>query len=202
MSEASVDTVWIHDRVLRWQGGDAGAADELLRATGLRLERMTRKMLRHYPAIRDWAETGDVLQGSVLRLLNTLQRLRPESTRHFNNLAVVHIRRELLDLARRFQREAFTRLAPTGQAGNGHGPGLSAVPDRVDSDLEWWCRFHKAVEQLSPAEGEVISLVFYHGWTQVQVARLLEIDERTVRRRWQAACLRLQELVGDPLPEP
>ncbi len=202
MSEALVDTVWIHIRVLRWQRGDSGAADELLRAVGLRLERMTRKMLRNFPAIRDWAETGDVLQGSVLRLLNTLQRLRPESTRHFNNLAAVHIRRELLDLARRFQREAFTRLVPTGQAGSCHGPGLSAVMAPADSDLEWWCRFHEAVEQLSPSEAEVMSLVFYQGWTQIQVAQLLEVDERTVRRRWQAACLRLQELVGDRLPAP
>lgn len=128
--------------------------------------------------------------------------MRPESTRHFNNLAAVHIRRELLDLARRFQRQAFTRLAPTGQAGNSNASGLSRATDPSDNDLEWWCCFHEAVEQLAPAEGEVMSLVFYHGWTQVQVAQLLEIDEPTVRRRWQAACLRLQELVGDWVPEP
>src|SRR5690349_11818750 len=145
MTEA-VDTIWIHDRILRWQGGDAGAADELLRAVARQMERMTRKMLRHYPAIRSWVETGDVLQGSIMRLLNTLQRILPESTRHFNNLAALHIRRELLDLARRFQREPFTRLAPTGKEPSGYGPGLAETLDRNDDDIEWWCLFHESVE--------------------------------------------------------
>lgn len=201
MIEKSVDTVWIHERIQRWQRGDTGAADELLRAVARSLERLTRKMLRHYPAIRAWVETADVLQGSVLRLLHTLQRMMPESTRHFNNLAAVHIRRELLDLGRRFQREPFTRLLPTGGVSS-HGPAFPKTLDRTDEDLEWWCQFHEAVEMLSPDEREVMSLVFYHGWTQVQIAELLEVDERTVRRRWQAACLQLQDLVGDRLPSP
>jgi DNA-directed RNA polymerase specialized sigma24 family protein len=42
--------------------------------------------------------------------------------------------------------------------------------------------------------------VFYHGWTQAQIAELFEVDERTIRRRWQSACLRLNELVGGDLP--
>jgi DNA-directed RNA polymerase specialized sigma24 family protein len=53
-----------------------------------------------------------------------------------------------------------------------------------------------------PPEREVIALVFYHGGTQTQVADLLQVDERTVRRRWQAACLRLNQSVGDRLPRP
>jgi DNA-directed RNA polymerase specialized sigma24 family protein len=48
----------------------------------------------------------------------------------------------------------------------------------------------------------VLGLVFYHGWTQAQIAELFQVDERTVRRRWQAACLRLNRLVGEKLPQP
>lgn len=67
-------------------------------------------------------------------------------------------------------------------------------------DLDLWCRFHEAVEQLPPEEREVMGLAFYHGWTQVQIAELFQVDERTVRRRWQAACLKLSKLLGDTLP--
>src|SRR5262249_11403066 len=195
MPEGSLDTVRLHHCVQRWQAGDAQAADALFRAIGQRLEHLTRKMLRGFPAVHACTETADVLQGSVLRLLNTLRRVEPESTRHFFNLAAVHIRRELLDLARRFRRAEVVRLvAPTA-------PGDSAAEDLVqtaraateDSDLDVWCRFHEAVDQLPAAEREVMGLVFYHGWTQAQIAELFQVDERTIRRRWQAACLRLHQ---------
>ena len=48
----------------------------------------------------------------------------------------------------------------------------------------------------------MVGLVFYHGWTQAQIAELFQVDERTIRRRWQSACLRLHQLVGENLPQP
>jgi DNA-directed RNA polymerase specialized sigma24 family protein len=47
----------------------------------------------------------------------------------------------------------------------------------------------------------VVSLVFYHGWTQAEIAELLRVTERTVRRYWQAACLKLSQALGGALPE-
>jgi RNA polymerase sigma-70 factor (ECF subfamily) len=138
----------------------------------------------------------------LLRLLNTLRRLEPESTRHFFNLAAVHIRRELLDLARRFRRVECVCLTPAHATRQNAGEGLLQAAEAAteDHDLDLWCQFHEAVEQLPAAEREVMGLVFYHGWTQAQIAELLEVDERTIRRRWQSACVRLHELVGGDLP--
>jgi RNA polymerase sigma-70 factor (ECF subfamily) len=204
MSDSSVDTVRIHRCVERWQAGDPQAADDLFRAVGARLEHITRNMLRGFPAVRDLAETADVLQGSLLRLLNTLRHLRPESTRHFFNLAAVHVRRELLDLARRFSARGFPRPAPGDSADDsaGAGPVQAAEAPAEDADLDLWCRFHEAVDRLPAEEREVVGLVFYHGWKQAQIAALFQVDERTVRRRWQSACLRLNQLVGEKLPRP
>jgi len=189
--------------VERWQAGDRAAVDELLRALGTRLEYLARKMLRGFPNVREWAETADVLQGSVFRLLNTLQNLRPESIRHFFNLAALHVRRELLDLARRFAGKTWTPLSGAAEVAEGQEAGRSPTADREGfaDDLELWCRFHQAVEELPAAEGEVVSLAFYHGWTQGQIAELFQVDERTVRRRWQSACLKLNRQVGGQLPQ-
>jgi RNA polymerase sigma-70 factor (ECF subfamily) len=204
MSEALLDTLRLQRCVERWQAGDRDAADELLRACGARLERLARLMLRDFPNVREWTETLDVLQGSLVRLLHTLHNLRPESTRHFFNLAAEHVRRELLDLARRFAADRFARLTLASPTDDSHTADLAQAADRADDseDYELWQRFHEAVEQL-PVEGrEVIGLVFYHGWTQAQIAELFAVDERTVRRRWQSACLGLSRLVGQRLPQP
>ena len=42
-------------------------------------------------------------------------------------------------------------------------------------------------------EKEVVSLIFYHGWTQAQVAAFFQVGERTVRRWWVSAQLRIKE---------
>jgi RNA polymerase sigma-70 factor (ECF subfamily) len=204
MSDAPLDTLRMRRCIQRWQVGDPAAADELLRGIGRRLEHLTRKVLRTFPAVRGWAETADVLQGSLLRLLNTLRRIQPKSTRHFFNLAALHIRRELLDLARRFRGERFARPTSDDPAGDSDSSGLSQVLDATaqDADLDLWCRFHEGVDQLPAEEREVMGLVFYHSWTQAQIADLFQVDERTVRRRWQSACLRLNRLVGEELPQP
>jgi RNA polymerase sigma-70 factor (ECF subfamily) len=72
--------------------------------------------------------------------------------------------------------------------------------DPVPDDFDLWARFHEAVDELPEEEREVVGLVFYHGWTQARIADLFDVDERTIRRRWSAACRRLRELVGGYVP--
>jgi len=49
----------------------------------------------------------------------------------------------------------------------------------------------------------VVGLVFYHGWTPTPVfAELFQVAERTIRRRWRSACLRLGEALGGDFPAP
>ena len=54
--------------------------------------------------------------------------------------------------------------------------------------------FHEGVACLPAEEREVVSLIFYHGWTQVEVADLFQINERTVRRPWESALVKLRGL--------
>jgi RNA polymerase sigma factor (sigma-70 family) len=202
VADPSLHTQQIRNCVERYQSGDAAAADELFRAAGARMELLTRQMLRGFPNVRAWTETADVLQSSVLRLLNTLRKIQPISTRHFYNLVGLHIRRELLDLARSFASRNEISMRTGDGADSRQADGL-LLADRFNDapdELETWCRFHSSIEQLPDEEREVLSLCYYQGWTQIQVAEVLHVSERTVRTRWQSACLKLNKLMKGQLP--
>jgi RNA polymerase sigma-70 factor (ECF subfamily) len=199
MSDPEFNSVNLQKYIDRWQAGDRSAADELLRATGARLEKLARRMTRTFPNVRGHADTSDVLQNSLIRLLRTLRTLRPATTRDFFNLAAVHIRRELIDLARRSKGKACVRLGMPGDSDTPNAPRAQANDAEPAEDFELWARFHEAVDELPAEEREVVGLVFYHGWTQVRIAELFDVDERTIRRRWSSACRRLRDLVGGDL---
>jgi RNA polymerase sigma-70 factor (ECF subfamily) len=192
MAESSAHTTQLHRWLDRLQAGDRAAADELVRGICGRVEHLAHSMLRRFPNVRRWADTGDVLQNVLLRLMRTLDNLRPASMRDFYNLAAVHIRRELLYLARHFAgANRHELLADDGDPAQAPDPPAPAE----SGDLERLTRFHEQWEQLPTEEREVVGLIFYHGWTQAQVAELLGVNVRTVRRRWKAALVRLHGLL-------
>lgn len=203
-SDPSLQTVQLHGWLERLRAGDLTARDELVRSVCGRLERLARKMLKSFPNVRRWADTDDILQSTLMRLLHTLEKVEPASTRDFFGLAAEHIRRELLDLARHFnaKRRASGKAVPLEPSDSSTSAGNEPIAQADDPDeLENWCRFHEEVDKLPTEEREVVGLVFYHGWTQAEIADLFKVTERTVRRRWQSACLHLSETLGGGLPE-
>jgi RNA polymerase sigma-70 factor (ECF subfamily) len=205
MNDSSPPTAQLQAWLERMRAGDRAARDDLLRCVWGRLERLARKMLRRYPGVRNWVQTGDVLQNALLRLLRALEQVRPESPRAFFGLAAEQMRRELLDLARHF-------LGPLGPGAHharphpGHDPSAPPYdpPDAAadPDELERWCAFHDGVARLPVAEREVVSLLFYHGWSRAAVAGLLGVTVRTVQRRWESARRQLRQDLGDAGPVP
>jgi RNA polymerase sigma-70 factor (ECF subfamily) len=192
----------MHGFLDRWRAGDRAAADDLIRRAGDRLQRLAHRMYRGFPNVRSLAEPVDVIQDSWLRLLRTLRSLRPANTREFFTLAAVHVRRELLDLARRARskRHQLVSLPVGGDGGATSGIPVPEPDHRAPDDFDLWVRFHEAVEQLDPQKREVVSLIFYHGRTQVEVAAWFGRDVRTIRRWWADACTELRALVGGTFP--
>ncbi len=202
MAEASAKTPQLHRWLVRIEQGDLSAREELLQSVGHRLERLAHKMLARFPKVRRWADSDDVLQNSLLRLLRALEQVRPDSMRAFYGLAAEQMRRELLDLARKF---ALATRVGVGQPrltlSDSQLPTPKTMAAEDDpAELEVWERFHEAVLQLPVEEREVVSLIFYHGWSQAKIAELFQVDERTVRRRWRSACLQLQTQLKGRFP--
>jgi RNA polymerase sigma-70 factor (ECF subfamily) len=156
--------------------------------------------LRRFPTLSRWEDSEDLLQNAVLRLLRAFQEIEPTSVRDFFGLAAEQMRRELLDLARRYRSRLVE--GPSHAGGPNECDSDVSAPDRpaVEEDrdeLEKWCAFHEAVERLPVAEREVFGLVYYHGWTQAAVGEHLCISKRSVQRRWAAAMLTLHESLKD-----
>ena len=206
MPDPSLHTTQLHEWLDRIHAGDRVAREELFRSVCGRLERLAHKMLRRFPNVRRWADTDDVLNSSLLRLLRALQRIRPNSMRELFNLAAVQMRRELLDLTRHFYGPQgiganHASLPPTPRGGEPREVPAEGTEAGALADLERWSAFHEAVEKLPAEEREVVGLMFYHGWTQPEIGALFGVDERTMRRRWRTACLKLHEVLKGKLPE-
>jgi RNA polymerase sigma factor (sigma-70 family) len=197
LNDRLLHTTSLLEMLARYRDGDTAALDELLRRIGERLERLARKMLRSYPVVRAREETDDVLQNALIRLARALREVQPPSTAAFFGLAAEQIRRELLDLARYHRRRAPVNQ-PLPQSGGPLDPIDPNVPD--PRDLDRWQALHEAVERLPAELREVFGLTFYHGGTQQEIAGLLSVSDRQVRRLWRQVCLRLNEMLGGDLP--
>jgi RNA polymerase sigma-70 factor (ECF subfamily) len=197
-------TAMIQAHIDRLRDGDESAREALLEAACGRLSRLAGRMLKGYPGVARWEQTGDVLQGALLRLDRALRAVTPPTARDFFCLAAAQIRRELIDLARHHSGPEGLGAHHASQAGR---CGPEAQADALDpSDLTDdparlmdWTEFHRQVDALDEQEREVFDLLWYHGLTQAQAAELLEVNERTVKRRWLAARLALSDaLDGEP----
>jgi RNA polymerase sigma-70 factor (ECF subfamily) len=152
-------------------------------------------MLRGYPRVRRWAETDDVPQNALLRLRRALAEVHPESPRQFYGLAATQIRQELLDLAK-------SLYGAEGQGAKHHSDCGKAVQAQRDDPLkpetlEGWTRFHEQVEALPEPERDVVALLWNEGLSQPEAATVLNISLATLKRRWQAARLRLCDSLND-----
>jgi RNA polymerase sigma factor (sigma-70 family) len=193
MPEPTFNTIVLQGCLDRMRAGDRDAENELMRAVKNRLQKLSARMIRGFPNVRGVADIDDVMQNSIIRLLRTLRRLEPRTPRDFFNLAAVHIRRVLIDLARSTKGKQMVALDPAGSSSvpRPHEPVAPEV-----SDNDHWVRFHEAVDQLPIEEREVVGLIFYHGWKQQQIAELFQVDERTIRRRWSSACKKIRASAG------
>ncbi|HEX3151836.1 MAG TPA: sigma-70 family RNA polymerase sigma factor [Gemmataceae bacterium] len=200
MSE-SLKTTELQDLVDRIRAGDRHAADALIRRSAERLEGLARKMLRDFPGVRRWEQTGDVLQNAVTRLLKTLRKVTPDSVAGFFRLAAQAVRRELLDMVRHYHGPHGLGRHHESLPDGSSGPlSWLAIPPAEVRNLERWTAFHEAVEQLPEADRELLELGYYEGLKTDEIARLLVVEEWTVRRRWNKAIRQLIVALGDEIP--
>jgi RNA polymerase sigma factor (sigma-70 family) len=177
--------------------GDTEAIDAVLRHNCDRLTSLTRRMLGDFQRVRRWAETDDVLQNALLRLVGALRDVKPGNMRDFLALATLQIRRELIDLARRFYGpEGIGANQDSRAPGISNGPGCQEKGDlsHEPSSLAQWSELHQKIGELPEEERDVVGLLFYQGLSQAEAAEVLDLSLRTVQRRWHTALAKLHRL--------
>jgi RNA polymerase sigma-70 factor (ECF subfamily) len=207
MANESNQTLQVQGWLDRLRAGDESARKELLNCACERLTRLTRKMLKGYPRLKRWEQTDDVLQNAAVRLYRALGQVAPASAADFFRLAALNIRRELLDLAKHYYgaRGPGTKHASVAGAADADGGSRSALqppdagggPDRLAA----WTEFHRQIDRLPDEERETFDLLWYQGLSQAEAAALLNVSERTVKRRWQSARLKIHDALHGELPE-
>jgi RNA polymerase sigma factor (sigma-70 family) len=189
--DSELHTTLLQALLERVRQGDRAALDELLRRATARLDALARAMLRRYPRVRQHEQTADVVQETAVGLLAVLRQLHFSSTREFYGLVAEHVRRRLLDLARRYARPVNDALSLDSDA----AAGTLRQPE--DGDLDRWQALHEAVAELPGDCREVFSLRFYHGWEVQAIAQLLQVSNRTVIRTWSQTLLALSARLGE-----
>jgi RNA polymerase sigma factor (sigma-70 family) len=171
--------------ILHWvselQAGRPDAAEAEFRKIVALVEKRAKAAFERFPRVGRFEDVDDVVQNTLIRLLAAFRELRPASRQHFYALSNTLIRRELLDLTRRY-------YGPQGHGANlspvavGEASGEFTPPAKAEADLEHWVLLHQAIEKLPTDQREAFSLTFYHGWPQAAVADLFQVTVRTVQR--------------------
>ena len=166
------------------QHGDSKAADELLPLVYEELRRLAaQKMANEKP--------GQTLQPTALVHEAWLRLVGDgdpgwQNRAHFFGAAAEAMRRILVDRARR--KQALR-----------HGGGQQRV-ELAESALEAPAadekilQVHEALEVLAvedPEKAEIVKLRFFAGLSHEEIATLLGVNEKTVRRHWEVAKVRL-----------
>ena len=190
----SVSTTHHIERCLqRLQCDDPTVRTELLEFAQRRLKSLAERMFVRFPMLQYHVEADDLLQEAMLRLWKSVERVGPATVSEFMGLAALQFRRSLHDLARKhygrqksLRSNAINSLVETPA-------GDWMLADRADDiqnapeELMAWSEFHDAAGALPEPERTVFDLLYYHELPQIEVAALMQITDRHVRRLWQSA---------------
>ncbi|MAT68555.1 MAG: RNA polymerase subunit sigma-70 [Planctomycetaceae bacterium] len=205
MDETTITVDKVEQLLADLRAGRSEARGELIEAACDRLTALTKSIKRSFPQVGRWEQTEDVFQNASLRFYTALADVEINDARHFFRLAALQIRRELLDAARRFNGPMGLnrnhQSQPQNQGDESRLTPVEAVETTNDPQaVAEWAEFHEAIDKLPEREREVTELIWYHGMSQQDAAEALEVDERTVRRRWRSARLALSQLLVGVMP--
>jgi RNA polymerase sigma factor (sigma-70 family) len=116
----------------------------------------------------------------------------------FYRFAAQRMRWVLLDMARRHRLRAnvLPPSAPVESDSDPESAGREPPDDSGDPhEIAVWTEFHTKAGELPEREREVFELLWYHGLTHGEAARILGVHEKTVSYRWIRARLKLAALL-------
>ena len=172
------------------------ALDHLFDVCRQRLRLMINIMMNKYHRLRRWVEEEDVLQDVEIRLLKALRDIDIRSPQVFLAMAATVIRRQLIDLIRKFHHHfkletpAFDQSQANGRANLPHC--LANHPNRNEGPWDE-VELHELVSKLPQDLRDVFELIYYHGMTHEETAKHLGISVSSSKHKFHNAKCKLGE---------
>ncbi len=160
--------------------GEAQAANELLPFVYEELRKLAAYKLSLQPPGQTLQATA-LVHEAYLRLVGGEDK-RWESRRHFFSAAAEAMRHILIDRARRRLRVRHGEKAEQVPLDEVEitAPAKDEIVLQLDEALE-------ALAKTSPEQAEIVKLRFFAGFTEPQIAEILNLSERSVQRQWSYA---------------
>ena len=181
----------------RAKSGNTIARDELVESVYHRLNGLCQALKSKYPGVVAYEQTGDVMGQVWPKLLRELSTKEFKDSAHFFSFSATLIRNVLIDLLRKHygkngkgSREISIgtnrdeKNADEGRSLLVEGRDTNS-PDRDAMRAE----VHSVIQGLPSKHQEMFDLRFYHGLKEAECAEALNVDVRTMRRRWRSARL-------------
>ncbi len=169
-----------------WTAGDKDAIDRIMPLVYNDLRRMAENRFSKERANHTLQPTALVNEVYLKLTQQNLTSLEWESREHFLRMVSITMQRILIDSARkhRAQKKGNDKRAPEptdGMANLSNPSQLSA-----DTVIALSLALDK-LEKMDSRQTGIVRLRFFVGLTNGEIAELLQIGERTVRREWETA---------------
>jgi RNA polymerase sigma factor (TIGR02999 family) len=169
--------------------GDAGARDRLMPLVYRELRRRAANQMRHERMGNSLQPTA-LVHEAYLKLVG-LETIEWQNRAHFFAMASTLMRQILLDKARRDKAEKRGSGLKTIVADE----GLLAGPSRSSDLLELDDALNELVK-FDERKAKIVEMRFFGGLTEDEIACVLDISARTVKRDWRAARAWLHEAMS------
>ena len=186
----------ITNNLLAWKKGEQGALDRLLPAIYDELRLLAERSLAGKKELT--LQPTALVNEFYLRYLNCVSpESRPiwEDRSHFFSIAATVMRRILVDHWRYKHAERRGGAIVAVEFDEAMTPDASGAEVDVLVLDQALTKLH----EIAPQQTRIVELRFFAGLTFEEIGRLLELNERTIKRKWKAARLWLmRELAANP----
>ncbi|MBV9761509.1 MAG: sigma-70 family RNA polymerase sigma factor [Acidobacteriaceae bacterium] len=171
-----------------WKRGDRQAESRLFDLLYVKLRQLAIQCLRDEVRCRTLSPTA-LVHEAYLRLSRS-EDLKVTDRGHF------------LALTARVMQQILTDAARARQSGKRGGDPrrveLGEWMVRTDSEADEILAVDQALTELSkkfPRQAKLVQLHFFGGWSLEDAAEVIGVSQRTARREWQVARVRLKEAI-------
>ena len=165
--------------LIEWNGGNAGALDELMPLVYTELHRLAGRYLRRERSGQNLQPT-ELINEAYLRLIRQ-DRVSWQNRLQFFGIAARIMRRLLVDHARKRRVRQAEPLTTAMLESLAHGAARN-MPDVIALDEAL-----NALSRIDPRKARVVELRVFGGLTVDEIAPALDVSRRTVIRDWTMA---------------